>query len=103
MVKSKAKSFTSKAKKLCAPNPALRFSQGSCAGQDTQPPDDDTASDSVCLEAPERKVKPEKRRKYELRGQGKGRAQGPSGGRSQSGGSKSEAEVPGNEQATTST
>lgn len=99
MVKSKAKSFTSKAKKLCAPNPALR--------QDTQPPDDGTTSESVCLEAPERKIKVEKRRKYELRGQRKGCAQGPSGvrggSRSQSAGSKSEAEVPGNEQATTST
>ncbi|XP_053503861.1 zinc finger protein 512 isoform X2 [Ictalurus furcatus] len=103
VVTSKAKSFTSnkklEPKKLCTPNPALRFPKGTCTWQDTQTPADATTSESVRPETPERKIQDEKRsRKYKLRAQEKdcSDSQSSSSG-SESSSSESEAEEPGND------
>ncbi|XP_053543749.1 zinc finger protein 512 isoform X5 [Ictalurus punctatus] len=103
VVTSKAKSFTSnkklEPKKLCTPNPALRFPKGTCTWQDTQIPGDATTSESVRPETPERKMQDEKRsRKYKLRAQEKdcSDSQSSSSG-SESSSSESEAEDPGND------
>lgn len=97
VVTSKAKSFTSKPKKLCTPNPAPLFPQGPCIRQDPQNPTDATTSESVCPERPEKKRKDEKMsRKYKLRGHEKdcSDSQSSSSG-SESSSSESDTEVPG--------